>query len=76
MNDRVPSCTKKCYAGCTNSYMHFASLSPHPLFSGGLGASPSDETINRGPVCSMHLAHVKEPTATKELSLANVQVVV
>ncbi len=26
--------------------------------SGGLGTSLSDETINRGPVCSMHLALV------------------
>ena len=35
-----------------------------------LGTSLSDETINRGPVCNTHSAHVKEPTATKELSLA------
>jgi len=39
--------------------------------SGGLGASLSDETINRGPVCyTQFSAHVKEPTATWELSLA------
>jgi len=40
--------------------------------SGGLGASLSDETINRGPVCyrKKYSVHVKELTATRELSLA------
>jgi len=48
-------------------------LSPiHKTLSGGLGGSLSDETINWAPVCNTYLIHVKEPTATRGMSLEKI----